>query len=53
MIQRISRFFTQVVHRVLPDPLIFAILLTIVTFALAFGLTPNSPAQLTTMCGSG
>ncbi|HFT8009082.1 TPA: short-chain fatty acid transporter [Burkholderia cenocepacia] len=53
MIQRISRFFTQVVHRVLPDPLIFAILLTIVTFALAFGLTPNTPVQLTTMWGSG
>ena len=53
MIQRISQFFTQVVHRVLPDPLIFAILLTIVTFALAFGLTPNTPVQLTTMWGSG
>ena len=49
LIQRISQFFTQVVHRVLPDPLIFAILLTIVTFALAFGLTPNTPVQLTTM----
>jgi short subunit fatty acids transporter len=40
VIQGIARFFTQIVHRVLPDPLIFAILLTVVTFAMAFGLTP-------------
>ena len=53
MIQRISAFFTQVVHRVLPDPLIFAILLTVVTFALAFGLTPKAPADLVMLWGSG
>ena len=53
MIQRISRFFTQVVHRVLPDPLIFAILLTVVTFALALGLTPKQPTDLVLIWGSG
>ncbi|MFL9985441.1 TIGR00366 family protein [Paraburkholderia sediminicola] len=53
MIQRISAFFTQVVHRVLPDPLIFAILLTGVTFALALGLTPKPPADLVMFWGSG
>ncbi|RKE38462.1 short-chain fatty acids transporter [Paraburkholderia sp. BL23I1N1] len=53
MIQRISVFFTQVVHRVLPDPLIFAILLTGVTFALALGLTPKAPADLVMLWGSG
>ncbi|MFP3249165.1 MAG: TIGR00366 family protein, partial [Paraburkholderia sp.] len=53
MIQRISGFFTQVVHRVLPDPLIFAIFLTIATFALAFGLTPKAPAELVVMWGGG
>lgn len=53
MIQRISAFFTQVVHRVLPDPLIFAILLTGVTFALALGLTPKAPADLVMLWGSG
>ena len=53
MIQRISRFFTQVVHRVLPDPLIFAIFLTIATFVLAFSLTPKTPAELVTMWGGG
>jgi short-chain fatty acids transporter len=53
LIQRISAFFTQVVHRVLPDPLIFAILLTGVTFALALGLTPKPPADLVMLWGSG
>jgi short-chain fatty acids transporter len=53
LIQRISAFFTQVVHRFLPDPLIFAILLTIVTFALALGLTPKAPADLVMLWGSG
>ncbi|WP_341317528.1 TIGR00366 family protein [Paraburkholderia sp. IMGN_8] len=53
MIQRISAFFTQVVHRVLPDPLIFAILLTGATFALALGLTPKAPADLVMLWGSG
>jgi short-chain fatty acids transporter len=53
LIQRISAFFTQVVHRVLPDPLIFAILLTGATFALALGLTPKAPADLVMLWGSG
>jgi short-chain fatty acids transporter len=53
LIQRISAFFTQVVHRVLPDPLIFAIFLTGVTFALALGLTPKAPADLVMLWGSG
>jgi short-chain fatty acids transporter len=42
-----------VVHRVLPDPLIFAILLIGVTFALALGLTPKAPADLVMLWGSG
>ena len=53
MIQAIARFFTQVVHRFLPDPLIFAILLTAITFAMSFGLTPSTPTQLVLMWGSG
>ncbi|TCG09420.1 TIGR00366 family protein [Paraburkholderia steynii] len=53
MIQGIARFFTQVVHRFLPDPLIFALLLTAITFALALGLTPQSPGDLVFMWGSG
>jgi short subunit fatty acids transporter len=42
-----------VVHRVLPDPLIFAILLTVVAFTLALGLTPSAPSDLVMRCGSG
>lgn len=53
MVQGIARFFTQVVHRFLPDPLIFAILLTLVTFGMSYGLTPKSPTELVLMWGSG
>jgi len=53
MIQGIARFFSQIVHRFLPDPLIFALLLTGATFAMAFGLTPKSPTELVLMWGSG
>lgn len=53
MIKGISRFFTQVVHRFLPDPLIFAIFLTVITFALALGFTPKTPGELVLLWGSG
>ena len=53
MIQSIARFFTNVVHRYLPDPLIFAILLTVLVFALALGLTPKTPMEIVTLWGDG
>lgn len=53
MIKRISGFFTGVVHRFLPDPLIFAILLTVVVFGLALGLTPKTPTDLVMLWGDG
>ncbi|MCI3206064.1 MULTISPECIES: TIGR00366 family protein [Pandoraea] len=53
MVKSISRFFTQVVHRFLPDPLIFAIFLTVITFALALGFTPKTPGDLVLLWGSG
>jgi short-chain fatty acids transporter len=53
VISRISRFFTQIVHKVLPDPLIFAIFLTVVTFVFAFALTPKPPSELVLLWGSG
>ena len=53
MIQAIARFFSKVVHRWLPDPLIFAILLTMLTFGLSFGLTHKSALDLTMYWGSG
>lgn len=53
MVKSISRFFTQVVHRFLPDPLIFAIFLTVITFALALGFTPKTPGDLVQLWGAG
>lgn len=38
MIGRISRFMTRFVSRWLPDPLIFAMLLTLLTFVIALWL---------------
>lgn len=53
MVKRLSAFFTGVVHRFLPDPLIFAILLTALVFALALGLTPKTPLDLVLLWGDG
>lgn len=42
MIGRISRFMTRFVSRWLPDPLIFAMLLTLLTFVIALVNTTNA-----------
>ncbi|WP_176719077.1 TIGR00366 family protein, partial [Klebsiella pneumoniae] len=46
MIGRLSRFMTRVVSRWLPDPLIFAMLLTLLTFGIALWLTPQTPISM-------
>lgn len=53
MIGRISRVMTRVVSRYLPDPLIFAILLTLITFGIALGLTSHTPVSMVKMWGDG
>lgn len=53
MIQGISRFLTAFVGRYLPDPLIFAILLVILTFFLGIFITPNGPMDMVKMFGDG
>lgn len=54
MIARISRTLTWFVSRYLPDPLVFAILLTIATFIAAWAIVPgNHPVALVNMWGSG
>lgn len=53
LINGLSRFFTNVVHKYLPDPLIFAIFLTIITFALGFTLTPKTPVDMLMIWGNG
>ncbi len=52
-IRGISNFFTNVVHRFLPDPLIFAILLTVLVFGLGVGLTPKTPTDMLMIWGNG
>ncbi|WP_151992842.1 TIGR00366 family protein [Buttiauxella massiliensis] len=53
MIGKISRLMTRFVSRYLPDPLIFAMLLTLLTFIIALGLTPHSPVSIVKMWGDG
>ncbi|CDL84647.1 TIGR00366 family protein [Xenorhabdus szentirmaii] len=53
MIARIARVMTRIVSRYLPDPLIFAMLLTILTFITALSLTPSTPVNLVKMWGDG
>ncbi|MFT3759423.1 TIGR00366 family protein [Thauera sp.] len=53
MIGHISRFMSNFVSRYLPDPLIFALLLTLITFFSALGLTDSTPAGLVKMWGDG
>lgn len=52
MIGRISRVMTRVVSRYLPDPLIFAMLLTMLTFIIALALTPSTPMDLVNLWGT-
>ncbi|PAF51809.1 TIGR00366 family protein [Helicobacter sp. 13S00401-1] len=52
MIGMISSFMTRVVSRYLPDPLVFALILTIVVFALGLSMG-NSPASMMQMWGGG
>lgn len=49
----LSRGMSRLVGRYLPDPLIFAILLTLLTFALGVLLTPTSPLDMVSMWGNG
>lgn len=53
MISRVSKVMTAFVSRFLPDPLIFAVILTLITFVCAWTLTPTTPVQLVKMWGDG
>ncbi len=53
MIGRLSSLMTAFVSRYLPDPLIFALLLTLITFFSALGLTDSTPVSLVKMWGDG
>lgn len=53
MLHALSRFFTHIVRRYLPDAYIFAILLTFVTFLAALIWTPKGPLDLVKGWGNG
>ena len=53
MISRLSRITTNLVSKYLPDPLIFALILTFIIFFMAWGLTPSQPLDLVKMWGDG
>jgi short-chain fatty acids transporter len=53
IIRSTSNFFTNIVHRFLPDPLIFAILLTVLVFGLGIGITPKTTSQMVMIWGNG
>ena len=52
-LQATARPFVTFVERFYPDPLIFAIVLTAVVFALAWWLTPAGPMDLVVYWGDG
>lgn len=53
MLHALSRFFTLVMRRYLPDAYLFAIILTFVTFCTAFLFTPATVTELTKAWGEG
>jgi len=53
MLNRIATPFTKLVERYLPDPFIFVILLTLITFATASIFTPSSSINVLHAWGNG
>ncbi|MBP2649726.1 MAG: atoE 2 [Firmicutes bacterium] len=53
MVGMISKFFTNIVNKYLPDPLVFAIILTILMFLLGITITPHSAMDMVNMWGNG
>jgi len=46
MIQRLTNFFVKLMQKYLPDPFLFAIILTFIVFLAGLGLTESSPMQM-------
>ncbi|WP_417319552.1 short-chain fatty acid transporter [Emcibacter sp.] len=51
--QLMAKPFTLFVERFYPDPFVFAVLLTLVTFLITFGLTDTTPMGAVTAWGDG
>lgn len=46
MIKSLSKFFTTIVQRFLPDPLVFAMILTVIMFISGVAFTGHTPIQM-------
>ncbi|WGE71926.1 TIGR00366 family protein [Actinobacillus equuli subsp. haemolyticus] len=53
MISRVSRIMTTIVSKYMPDPLVLAVLLSIVIFFCSWRLTDHNPLELIDMWGNG
>ncbi|MBS4174212.1 TIGR00366 family protein [Bacillus sp. FJAT-49736] len=53
MVGSVTKFFTKIVERYLPDPLIFAMILTLIVFILSATITPSTPMDVVQMWGDG
>lgn len=49
----LSNFFTAIVQRFLPDPFVFALLLTLILFVSGIVFTPHGPIEMISFWGSG
>lgn len=49
----LSNFFTIIVQRYLPDPFVFALLLTLILFFAGIGFTPHGPLEMVQFWGNG
>jgi short-chain fatty acids transporter len=53
MLKKVSRFFVSLVQRFLPDPFIFAVILTFIVFLMGIGIADNTPIQMVKHWGDG
>ena len=53
MLKKISRFFVSLVQRFLPDPYIFAVILTFIVFFMGMFIAGNTPLQMVEHWGGG
>src|SRR5208283_5458625 len=53
ILQSMTKFFTSLMRRYLPDPFVFAIVLTFLTLVLGMALQHKSPFQMVEYWGKG
>lgn len=53
MVKKISRFFVLLVKKFLPDPFIFAVILTFIVFLMGIFIAGNTPGQMIIHWGGG